>query len=504
MSNKLSELVNSIKEKAEDISILYVEDEQKLCEEMSLFLSKIFTHVEVASDGKDGLEKYLKHRHDIVLTDIQMPNMNGLEFIREIQKIDEKQEIIIISAYTDSDYLVESIKLGVTGYIVKPINFENILKTVGQSIDKLQLFRQNELYKTNLEEMVQERTKKVLDLQDDLVSNYKQMMLSFAKMIEKRDSYTGGHSERVATYSRDIASAMGFGKKECELIYEAGLLHDIGKILTPDTILLKPAKLSDEEFDLIKEHVSASFLILSDVPMYKELADIVYSHHEYYDGSGYPRGLKGEEIPLFARIMTIADSFDAMTTSRVYKPKKSKDEAIAELKELKRVYYDPAIVDVAADVLSSVLIDEGVHQEAETYMDDARFAYFYKDTLTHLYNHAYFDYMLNKSKDENLSLCIHVIYIRNFSDYNKKNGWSYGDKLLNNFALYLKSEFDGFKMARVHGDDFVLLSHEHKDIDTQKINEIDFIKTDGLYCEYKHIDLDEININDYKNLEDLV
>lgn len=503
MPNRINDLLSSIKDKAKDISILYVEDEPKLREEMLAFLSKIFIHVEAAANGAEGLEKYAKNRHNIVLTDIQMPNMNGLELIREIQKIDKAQEIIIISAYTEPDYLIESIKLGVTGYIIKPIEFEQILRTLHQSINKLNTFLENEKYKTKLEVMVEERTKKVFELQNELLSNYKQMMISFVKMIEGRDTYTGGHSERVATYSRDIACAMGFGQKECDLIYEAGILHDIGKIITPDAILLKPGKLTNEEYDLIKEHVSASFLILSDIPMYKELADVVYSHHEYYDGSGYPRGLKGEEIPLFARIMTIADSFDAMTTSRVYKPRKSKNEAIIELQELKGIFYDSNIVDVAVDILKSVQINENISQEAQTYLDDARFAYFYKDSLTHLYNHDYFDFVINKSKEENLFICLHILYIRNFSAYNKKNGWDAGDVFLREFANYLKYEYVDFKIFRIFGDDFVLLKHDHQDLDIDKINSLDILKNNDLYCDYKHVNLKTLDINSYKDLEKL-
>lgn len=503
MSNKINDLLYSIKEKAQNISILYVEDEPKLRAEMLTFLSKIFIHVEVAADGAEGLEKYAKNRHDIVLTDIQMPNMNGLELIREIQKINESQEVIIISAYTEPDYLIESIKMGVTGYIIKPIEFEQILRTLQQSINKLETLIENETYKTKLEVIVEERTNKVFNLQNELVSNYKQMMISFVKMIEGRDTYTGGHSERVATYSRDIACAMGFGQKECDLIYEAGILHDIGKIITPDTILLKPGKLTSEEYELIKEHVSASFLILSDIPMYKELANIVYSHHEYYNGSGYPRGLKGEEIPLFSRIMTIADSFDAMTTSRVYKPRKSKSEAIRELQELKGVFYDSSIIDVAVDVLKSVQINENISQDAQTYLDDARFAYFYKDSLTHLYNHDYFDFVINKSKNENLFLCLNMLYVRNFSAYNKKNGWDAGDSLLREFANYLKCEYGDFKIFRIFGDDFVLLKHEYQDIDIDNINGLDILKNNDLYCDYKHVNLKTADVNSYKDLERL-
>ena len=499
--NELSDLVNSIKEKSKKISILYVEDEEKLRDNMMMFLNKIFDHVDVACNGEKGLKKYLQKRYDIVLTDIQMPKMNGIELIQEIRKINEKQEIIVVSAYTDPNYLIDSIKLGVTGYIIKPMNFEQILKILKQSIDKLAAFRQNETYKTKLETMVEERTKKVTNLQNELISNYKQMIFSFVKMIEGRDTYTGGHSERVAVYSRDIAKAMGFGEKECDLIYEAGILHDIGKLITPDAILLKPGKLSEDEYELIKEHVSASFLILSDVPMYQELANIVYAHHEKYDGSGYPRGLKGGEIPIFSRIMTVADSFDAMTTSRVYKARKSKKEAIAELLRLKNKLYDPEVVDIALNVLEAVHVDKTATQEAETLLDDARFAYFYKDSLTHLYNHDYFDYILNKSKEENLSLCMYILYLRNFTSYNKRNGWDSGDLLLKEFAAYLKSRYKDFKIFRIFGDDFLLLEHKHHDVDIDTINAIDILKKNELRCDYKHFDIKAETIDSYKDLE---
>lgn len=499
----LNELINKIKEKAESFSILYVEDERQLREQMSAFLGKIFQHVDMAVNGKEGLEKYLKNSYDIVITDIQMPKMNGLELIQNIRKNNPEQEIIVISAYAESEYLMQAIKSGVTGYIIKPIDFEQILKVLQQSIDKLTAFRENEVYKTKLEVIVEERTKKVVNLQDELVSNYKQMMLSFVKMVEGRDAYTAGHSERVALYSKSIAKAMGFEEKECDLIYQAGILHDIGKIITPDTILLKPGKLTNEEYLLIKEHVTTSYLILSNVPMYKELANIVYCHHERYDGSGYPRALKGEEILLFGRIMSVADSFDAMTTSRIYKGRKTVDEAVKELQKLSGIYYDPKVVEIAVNILSSLHVDQTVHQDPNTYLDDARFAYFYKDTLTHLYNHNYLDFVLIKNKHENKLICLHVIYIRRFTTYNKKHGWYLGDKLLNEFAIYLKDEFYDSQIFRIFGDDFAILKHNHQDIDIDKINAINMLKNNNLYCEHKHLDLKDKYIESYKDLERL-
>ncbi|MCW8954721.1 MAG: response regulator [Sulfurimonas sp.] len=498
MNDDLKGKVNSLQKKAKKFSVLYVEDEPDLREKIALFLRKIFPHVDTAADGKEGLEKYLQNSYDIVITDILMPKMNGLELIRNIRQKNEKQEVIVISAYTDSEYLTQSIQLEVTGYIIKPVNFDQALKVLEQSIDKLSVFRENEMYKIKLETMVQERTREVLQLQEIQVENYEQAIHSFVKMIEGRDTYTGGHSERVASYSRDIAKDMGLKEEDCELIYEAGILHDIGKIMTPDAILLKPGALTDGEYGLIKEHATAGYEILVEVPMYKHLAEIVYAHHERYDGGGYPRGLKAEEIPLLSRIMSVADTFDAMTTSRIYKSRKTTSEAIQELKNLSGVWYDPLVIKSAVKVLASVEIEQSINQEPCSHMDDERFAYFFKDPLTHAYNHFYLDFILQKSKD----ICLNIIYIKKFTLYNQQFGWSQGDEFLINFVFYLQNEFNACKVFRIFGDDFVLLKETHQDVDIDKINALPQFKDNNLYCEKKHFDLRETKISSYKELQE--
>jgi len=498
MSNKIK--IELLREKAKYFSTLYVEDEEALRTKTAAFLSKIFKDVEVAVDGKDGLDKYLHNKYDIIITDILMPNMNGLELISNIRKKNKKQEIIITSAYAEQSYLTESIQLGVTGYIIKPLDFNNVIDVLEQSLDKLILVRENEMYKTKLEEMVDEKTKKVIQLQNEQVSNYEHAIKSLVIMMERRDTYTGGHSERVAQYSKDIADAMGIEKEQCDLIYQAGILHDIGKIITPDSILLKPGKLTEDEYSLIKDHVIAGYEILSQVPMYKELAEIVHAHHEHYDGNGYPRSLKGEKIPLLARIMTIADTFDAMTTSRVYKGRKSKDEAIQEMLTLSGSWYDPDIIKIAIETLKKVDVVDHTGQEPNSVIDDERFAYFYKDPLTHGYNHLYLDFILRKNRDEKKFLCFNIIYIRNFSSYNKKHGWNEGDLFLSDFATYLQSEFPDSQFFRIFGDNFLLLKNIHQDVDIDKINESELLKKNNLKCKHKHFDLKENTINSYNDI----
>jgi putative nucleotidyltransferase with HDIG domain len=456
--------------------------------------------VDAVSDGAQGLQMYLSNHYDIVITDIKMPKMNGMEMIRNIREHNERQEIIVVSAHTDSEYLTESIQLDVSGYIIKPVDFDQIIRTLEHTVEKLSALRENELYKRELESMVEERTSKVRLLQSELVENHQQTINSLIKMIEGRDTYTAGHSERVAKYSKMIANAMGLSKEECDLIYQAGILHDIGKVVTPDAILLKPGQLTEIEYALIKVLVQVGYNILSDIKMYKEMAEAVYSHHEHYDGSGYPRGLKGEETPMLARIMVVADAFDAMTTSRIYKARKRITEAIAELQQLSGTWYDPEVVKAAVGVLGAVNIDKDVTQDPLTHIDDERFAYFYKDPLTHLYNHFYLDFILQKNIEEPKFLCFNSLYIRNFTAYNKAHGWSEGDQWLSAFGEYLQSTFADSLIFRIYGDDFALMHTTHQQIDIEAINALPMLKENGLYCEYVHRDLRGAEIGSYKDL----
>jgi len=168
----------------------------------------------------------------------------------------------------------------------------------------------------------------------DQISNYEQHIYALVDVIEKRDSYTAGHTRRVAQYADLIAAQMGYQEESRELLYRASMLHDIGKVSTPDSILLKPGKLSQLEYKLIQGHVNTSYELLTKVDIFEDIAEIVRHHHEHYDGSGYPKGLKDQQIPMLSQVMTAADAFDAMTTDRIYKGRKSVSIALEELQNL--------------------------------------------------------------------------------------------------------------------------------------------------------------------------
>lgn len=461
--------VVELKKICSQLNVLYVEDDEKLIAIVSTYLKKIFKEVVTAGDGQLGLNAFKKGSFDLVITDIEMPNMNGLKMIEAIKEDAPEIEVIIVTAFSDSAYLMGAIKLDVSGYMLKPINFSDMNRTIFRITHKIVALRENKLYKLELEKMVKEEVGKNLMLEEEKIYNYEETLLSLVNMIEKRDTYTGGHSQRVATYCKAIATQMGCSAAECDFIYKAGILHDIGKIIIPDAILLKPGKLEANEYTLIQEHVSAGEQMLEKIPMYKELAHVIGSHHERYDGHGYPRQLKGDEIPFLSRIMIVADAFDAMTTNRIYKARLTSAEALAEVKSNSGTQFDPKIVEFALKAFAKVKIDPNSSQLPFGEIEQERFAYFYKDQISGLYNQTYLELMLSQNFITKSSKIINFISIHNFGAYNQKYSWKEGDALLKSFASYLLKNFENLLIFRLEGDDFIILTKEVLDIDISEL-----------------------------------
>lgn len=490
-----------ILEMTKDMSVLYVEDDMKIQESMLRYLSKFFSFVASASNGQEALDEYKKKDFDIVITDLSMPVMNGIEMIEEMKKQNENQSIIITTAHTQSDYMLSAIKDGVDGYIIKPFDFTQLNTEIFKVAQKIHMLKENETYKFHLNEMVREKThalEDMIELHDD---NYQKTLISMIEMIEQRDTYTAGHSTRVALYSKKIAKEMGYSDEECTLVYQAGILHDVGKIGTPDAVLLNPKSLNDLEYKLIQGHVSVSYKLLHSIPMFKALAEIVYSHHERYDGKGYPRGLKNQEILPLGRIIIVADAFDAMTTNRIYKSRKSIEEGIQELISLSAKQFDPEVVKSAVIALENIVIDATVNQLPQTKLEEEKFAYFYKDTLSEAYNQNYLDVVLMKNKREHFFSYMKVISLKGFSAYNKKNGWKEGDTLLKTLANSLVEFFDNSYVFRVFGDDFVLMSELFlPDVEMENIlNEV--LQENSLVYKIDSIDLSDTPVEKLSQIE---
>ena len=322
------------------------------------------------------------------------------------------------------------------------------------------------------------------------IDNYEQTIISLVDAIEQRDSFTAGHTRRVANYSKKIAQAMDISAEDIELLYKAAMLHDIGKISTPDAILLKPGQFNNFEYELIKDHLEVGYELLNKVDMYKELAEIMRYHHERYDGKGYPHGFKGDEIPLLGYILGTADSFDAMTTNRIYKRRKEVDTALEEMVSLKGKQFHPDVVDAAFIALKNSNIELG-NQLPTTKMEKARFSYFFKDHLTKVYNKDYLKIELALHKDEYKSM--HFLQLHNMTQFNKENSWESGDTLLCAVAQYLHDNFTHCPIFRVYGDDFLILCRDEKEFNLEKLHQQSFLHETCVNASYKFTNISAIN-----------
>ncbi len=328
----------------------------------------------------------------------------------------------------------------------------------------------------------------VADLEKARIENYQQTIRSFADMIDQRDTFTAGHTVRVAEYSRLLATQMGLAKEQIDLLQQAAILHDIGKIATPDSVLLKPGKLSTLDYELIKLHASAGHAMLASIPMYRELAEIIRHHHERHDGMGYPDRLRDKNIPLLSRIIVVADSFDAMTTNRIYKPRKTVAEALRELETLSGSQFDPDVVAAGLIALRNVESPDSIDQLPRNQMEERRFSYFFSDKLTGLYNEDYLQIMLRNNQVLHEFRCLHSVHVNNLEQYNMRLGWEQGNLLMQKIATELQALFPGALLFRAYGRDFVIITAHHVNLAADLLR-LASLKGTEVTLESSHIDL---------------
>ena len=244
-------------------------------------------------------------------------------------------------------------------------------------------------------------------------------------------------------------------------------------------------------------------LIKGDI--YKNIAEIVRHHHEHYNGAGYPNGLKGSEIPILSQIMTVADAFDAMTTNRIYKSRKSVKDAIVELNDLSQKQFNPKIVKAASKALKNIKVETTITQRPKTKIEKERFSYFYRDQVCGVYNTSYLELVLTYNHTDEFDVkCINVINLHNFNQYNQQNSWTKGDRLLKKFAQRLLKINTSDFVFRIHGDDFVIINKTHFTLDDKLSSLEEILEDTGIYITYKHFDIEEDDIKNTNDLEKLL
>jgi putative two-component system response regulator len=294
----------------------------------------------VAKNGAKALEYLKKNKPDLILLDVMMPEMDGFE-VCEILKSDQQLkdiEIIFITALNDSKYIAKGFDVGAVDYITKPFNAAEVKARVQTHMSLKKMKESLNTQNIILEDQVKDKTAQLQEMFDATVSG-------MALMAESRDPYTAGHQSRVAQYACDIGTHMELPKDRIEAIRISGLLHDIGKIRTPVSLLNRPGKLLKAEWELIKMHPLVGYKILKEIPFPWPIADIVYQHHERIDGSGYPRGLVGKDILLEAKIIAVADVMEAISSHRPYRPALPIESALNEIKNQKGLLFDEGVVN---------------------------------------------------------------------------------------------------------------------------------------------------------------
>ena len=329
---------------------------------------------------------------------------------------------------------------------------------------------------------------------------YEEYIYGLVGVVEKRDTYTAGHSSRVADYAELIAKKMQYSESDQHILHRAGMLHDIGKVAIPDSVFLKPSKLSRNEYKLIQQHATISYEMLENISLFDDIKEIVRDHHEHYDGSGYPRGQLGDDTPMLAQILTLADSFDAMTTDRIYKGRKSVKEALLEIAKLSGKQFNPKIVQVALVALKDVIIDHTQHQNPETLLEKERFSYFYKDALTNVFNEGYL-----RLEIKNIFITEKIVgwlSLNNFHAYNKAKGWSEGDALLRELGDMIKT--DATQVYRFYGDNFLIVLDAKDDFTLLK-DQIDaLLSQKKVGYKLKMSNADATQENSVESLEDVL
>jgi putative nucleotidyltransferase with HDIG domain len=353
--------------------------------------------------------------------------------------------------------------------------------------------------KAKLDSLVAEKTQELEQVQQESLERYRSTILALINLTEERDTYTAGHTRRVAEYAKMLAESMGFDEEKVTKLYEASILHDIGKIVTPDSVLLKPGKLTPREYDVIKEHVIVGESILHNIKFDQEIVDIVKYHHERCDGSGYPYGMTCNETPILARILAVADTFDAMTTNRIYKPRKSVETSFRELESLSGTLFDPVVVEQAVKVLRDISIDQTITQLPTSVIEQERLSHYFKDPLTNLFNIRYLQLTMQHGIEGNFWICANIVAIRKFSELNQNLGWETGNQALIQLAELLERVYERSIIFRVYGDDFVILSEEHLVVDIRQL-ETKFETLSGFQLDFTLMHFDLHNLNDRQTL----
>jgi putative nucleotidyltransferase with HDIG domain len=327
-------------------SILVVDDEEAIREVVSTMLESRGYRCTAVSNGRAAQEVVRRETPDLVLSDMIMPEMDGIKLLSWMREHDPEVPVIMVTAIHDISTALEAIRRGAYDYILKPFEKDQLFLGVGRALQHRRLVLENRNYQLNLQQKVDEQTAQLQMAITQLEQSYDDTLEALGSALDLKDAETEGHCQRVTAFTISIAKAAGVPLPYLPVLARAAFLHDIGKMAIPDSVLRKPGPLSDDEKIIMRTHCEIGYNMLTRIPFLRDAAEIVLAHQEFYDGTGYPRGLRGEQIPLGARIFSVADALDAMISDRPYRKALPMSYAREELHRCAGTQFDPKIVQV--------------------------------------------------------------------------------------------------------------------------------------------------------------
>src|SRR5213596_1342792 len=338
--------------------ILIVDDEETIREIVSSMLTSANFNCRQAASGMEALALLDSgEEFELMLSDLMMANLDGIGLLEKTKERFPDMPVVMVTAVHDISVALAALRNGAYDYLLKPFEREQLLATVRRALENRRLKLENREYLTNMELLVEARTEQLRKAMGNLERSYDITLEALGDALDLKDAETEGHSKRVTAFTIAIARAMGLSGERIRIIARGAFLHDIGKMAIPDAILRKPGALTPEETEIMREHCFRGYQMLKKIPFLAEASEIVYSHQERYDGSGYPRGLKGDEIPLGARIFSIADTLDAITSDRPYRAAQPITMARDEIVRFAGRQFDPDVVRTFLQMPDSIWED---------------------------------------------------------------------------------------------------------------------------------------------------
>lgn len=327
------------------LRVLVVEDEEPMRKMIQMRLAKRGLFCRTTASVADAMRELVAGQFDVVLSDLNMPGGSGLDLACWLTREQPGTPLVLVTGANEVRLATRALKSGVSDYIVKPFEMDELLRSLNAAVQEKRHKRHAEERQTRLENVVAGQTEEIGRVIAELKSTHEATLDALGLALESRDYETQGHSRRVADLTRTIAEELGIAGPELDIITYGSYLHDIGKIGIPDAILRKPGPLTPEEQAAMRTHVELGHRMVSSIPFLGPSAEIVHCHHEAFDGSGYPRGLMGDEIPIGGRIFAVADTVDAITSDRPYRKARSLAAAKAEVQRCSGTQFDPRVVE---------------------------------------------------------------------------------------------------------------------------------------------------------------